>query len=360
MNIAINGFGRIGRQTFKLAMENPNVNIVAINDIAPIDILAQLLRYDSVYGFYDKDITVVLNGIEYTNINELTEIRKETGVLSGEIYLGVDDCNIRVFSESLQENLPWKDLSVDVVIESTGLFTKNKDAEGHIKAGAKKVVISAPSKGDQKADTFLIGVNEETYKGQLIVSNASCTTNCVGPVTAIIEGAFGIKKAGLTTIHSYTSSQSLVDGFSKNALKDLRRARNASQNIIPTTTGAAVSTTEVISSLKGKFDGCSLRVPVAVGSITDFTFLLNKKTTVEEVRNLFIKMSEDPKYEEVLEVTDDPIVSSDIIGSTASAIVDLNLIQVIDGDLLKIFAWYDNEMGYSARLIDMALNIDKK
>lgn len=333
--IAINGFGRIGRQAYKVALEKNNIEVVAINDLAPVEVSKHLLKYDSVYNTYEKTIEI-LNESEKT-------------------FLVVDGKKTEMIMISDPEKLPWKDMSIDVVLECTGRFEEDRASYAHIRAGAKRVVISAPAKGEGNVPTFLIGVNDQNYSNDEIVSNASCTTNNVGPVTKVILEKFGIKKAAITTIHSYTATQNLVDGFTKASGDDLRRSRAAAQNIVPSTTGAAISTTETLPQLKGKFDGMSVRVPTICGSLTDFTFLLERSTTKEEVKNAFIEASKDPRCKGVLEVTSDPIVSTDIIGKTASAIVDLELIKVIDGDLLKVLAWYDNEMGYSNRLIEMAL-----
>lgn len=332
IRVAINGFGRIGRSAFKVAYEayRGHLEIVAINDIADPKTLAHLLKYDTSYGKWQRQI------------------------LANENHITVDDTVIPVCAVKEPEKLPWKDLEVDVVIESTGRFTDEEGMKKHLQAGAKRVVLSAPAKGGG-VDTFLIGLNDDTYKGQPLINNASCTTNCIAPVAAIIDKAFGVKKAMMTTIHAYTADQNLQDG----PHKDLRRARAAAENIVPTTTGAALATTEVLPSLKGKFDGVSLRVPVSVGSISDFTFLLAKTVTVEQFNNAMKKASENEKYRGIVAVTEEPLVSSDIVGRSESAIVDLSLTQVVDGDMVKVFAWYDNEMGYSHRLIEQVINVGK-
>lgn len=323
MKIAINGFGRIGRAAFKIAMEK-DLEIVAINDLADTKTLANLLKFDSVYGRYDKKITF------------------------DEKSITVDGKNIPVFSEKNPQDLPWKNLEVDVVLECTGHFTSSEKSQAHIKAGAKKVIISAPAKDDE-TKTFIIGVNEKDYHGEEIISNASCTTNCIAPVAKIIEEKFGIEKAMMSTVHAYTGDQNLVDG----PHKDLRRARSAAMNIVPTTTGAAIAVTKTLPALKGKFDGMAIRVPVACGSLADFTFLLKKKTTKEEVNKTFMDLRNDPVLSKIMFLSDDPIVSSDIVGTSYSAIIDLPLTQLVDGDLLKIIAWYDNEMGYAHRLVEL-------
>ncbi len=324
--IAINGFGRIGRAAFKIALEKKNITVVAINDLTDAFTLAHLLKYDTAYGHYKKTVTA------------------ENGKL---IVEGVE---IPVFAEADPKKLPWKDLAVDVVLECTGRFTDLSGATQHITAGAKKVILSAPAKGDDGGvPTYLIGVNDTEYKGETVISNASCTTNSLAPVAKIINERFGIAKALMTTIHSYTGDQNLEDG----PHRDLRRARAASQNIVPTTTGAAIAVTQVIPELAGLFDGYSMRVPTIVVSLTDFTFVLKKKTTVEEMNDVLRQAASDPRYRQVLAVTDEPLVSSDFIGNPFSSIVDLSLTKVIDGDLVKVVAWYDNEWGYSNRLVEM-------
>ena len=333
IRVAINGFGRIGRQAFKVWFEKHRneMSIVAVNDLTDATVLAHLLKYDSVYGVWNQNVKGVDNQIE------------------------IDGLSVKVLSEKEPEKLPWKDLGIDVVIESTGRFTKEEDAGKHITAGAKKVVISAPGK---ETPTFLMGVNEEKYQGEDVINNASCTTNCVAPVAKVMQEKFGIKKAMMTTIHGVTAEQNLVDGPPPGGkAQDLRRARAAYVNIIPTTTGAAIATTEAIPDLEGKFDGVALRVPVIVGSISDCTFLLAKSTTVEEVNKTLTEAS--GKMKGILAVSDEPLVSTDIIGRSESAIVDLSLTQVVDGDMVKVLAWYDNEYGYSNRLIEQVIQVGK-
>lgn len=345
LKIAINGFGRIGRQFYRAFLEklekgeikDTDVEVVAVNDLTDPETLAHLLKFDSVYG-------ILPSHIEWTD--------KGSAKASGEI--SVDGRTMLVLSEPNPEKLPWKTLGVDVVIESTGRFVTEEDCKTHIKAGAKKVVLSAPAKkGNIK--TFVIGVNEDDLKDEKVISNASCTTNCVAPIMAIIGDNVGIKKSMMTTIHSYTADQVLVDG----PHKDLRRARSAGINIIPTTTGAAIATTEIIPSLEGLFDGLSIRVPTPVGSIADITIVTKREVTVPEINDLLIKESQTPRWKDIVICTDEPIVSTDIIGNPHSAIVDLSLTQVIDKDLLKIIAWYDNEWGYSNRLVEQAIQIGK-
>ncbi|OGF27163.1 type I glyceraldehyde-3-phosphate dehydrogenase [Candidatus Falkowbacteria bacterium RIFOXYB2_FULL_34_18] len=332
MNIAINGFGRIGRAVFKILQNRKNLKVVAINDLTDTGVLAHLLKYDSAYGIYDKQI----------------KAKKGSLVVGGREY--------RVLAERSPEKLPWKDLKVDVVIESTGFFRTREAASAHLLAGAKKVIISAPPKG-KEIKTFVMGVNEEKIKkSDKIISNASCTTNCLAPVTDCVRRNFGIKKAIMTTIHSYTADQRLVDG----PHTDLRRARAAAVNIVPTTTGAAVATTDTIPSLRGKFDGMAFRVPTLVGSLCDIVFVTVKKVDEQKVNNAFKKAAGSAKLKKFLSVSSEPLVSTDIIGNPASNIVDLSLTKVIGGDLLKVIAWYDNEWGYSNRMVDMVEYINKK
>lgn len=330
MNIAINGFGRIGRAAFKIALEK-GFNVVAINDLTDSKTLASLLMFDSVYGKYNHNVSaqehvIVVDGKEYS-----------------------------VFAEKEPVKLPWKDLGVDVVLECTGKFTNNNDCQGHLQAGAKKVIISAPAK-DDTTPTYVIGVNEKEYKGETIISNASCTTNCIAPIAKIIEEKFGVSKAMMSTVHAYTADQNLVDG----PHKDARRARSAAINIVPTSTGAAIAAAKTVPTLQNKFDGLAIRVPVPVGSLADFTFLFKKTTSVDEVNQV---IQETIKNDEVLSkivlLSRDPIVSSDVVGTTYSTIIDLPLTQVVDGDMVKIIAWYDNEMGYSYRLVEMAEFINR-
>src|SRR3989344_8715932 len=353
IRVAINGFGRIGRSAFKVYFEKhrQTLEVVAINDLVDAKTLAHLLKYDSVYGIWEHEVKGTPTSQENKpGLNELqTGFEKEAGILE------VDGSKIKIFTTEDPTKLPWKDLGIDVVIESTGRFTKLEEASKHITAGAKKVVISAPAK---ETPTVLLGVNEDTYQGQDVINNASCTTNCIAPVAKVMQDAFGIKKAMMTTIHAVTAEQNLVDGPPPGGKAgDLRRARAASVNIIPTTTGAAIATTEAIPGLRGKFDGVALRVPVLCGSISDFTFLLNKKVTVAEVNKALADAA--AKSKGILAVSSDPLVSSDIIGRSESAIVDLSLTQVVDGDMVKVFAWYDNEWGYANRLVEQVIRIGR-
>jgi glyceraldehyde 3-phosphate dehydrogenase len=325
--IAINGFGRIGRAAFKIALEKQGLEVVAINDLTDPQNLAYLLKYDTVYGRYNKPVS------------------------AGKDYLLVKNKKIPVFAEPDPAKLPWKKLKVDTVLECTGFFTEKDGAAKHLKAGAKKVIISAPTKSDDLV-TVVKGVNEEKANGQKIFSNASCTTNCASPVMAILETAFGIEKSLMSTIHAYTATQKIVDGPDK---KDFLRGRAAAQNIVPSTTGAAKAVVKTLPTLKDKFDGISIRVPVACGSLTDFVCLLKKNVTEKEINQVFIKYSKMPRFKNILATSSDPIASSDIIGTTASAIVDLNYTRVVGGNLVKVLAWYDNEWAYSARLVEMSI-----
>lgn len=326
IKIAINGFGRIGRAAFKVAITKPNIKVVAINDLMPPETLAHLLKYDTVYGRYERKV-------EYDSKNLIVD---------GQKYL--------ITSEKDPSLLPWKKLGVDVVLECTGRFTKKQDAALHLKAGAKKVVLSAPAKGGG-VPTYILGVNTLEKIKESVISNASCTTNCIAPIADVMVKEFGVEKAMMSTVHSYTADQNLVDG----PHKDLRRARTAAQNIVPTTTGAAIATTEVIPKLKEKFDGMAIRVPTACVSLSDFTFVLKrKKVTKTQVNSALRKAAHSKQLKGIMEVTTEPLVSSDFIGNPASVIVDLSLTQVVGGNLVKVVGWYDNEWGYSNRLVEMA------
>lgn len=332
--VAINGFGRIGRTVFKILMDRDDVEVVAVNDLTDNETLAHLLKYDTNYGAYDKTVE------------------------SNEEHLTVDGQTIEVLSEPEPAKLPWGDKDVDIVIESTGRFVRPEKAIDHVKAGAKKVIISAPAKGEEAAaaTTIVLGVNDvDLDESGDVLSNASCTTNCVGPVTAVMHNEFGIAKAMITTVHSYTADQNLQDG----PHKDKRRARAAAQNIVPTTTGSAIATSRVIPDLEGKFDGMAMRVPTSIVSITDFTILTKKDTSIEEVNNVFKEAAEQPFYKGILAVTDEPLVSSDLIGNSHSAIVDLSLTNVVDGNMVKVVAWYDNEWGFSNRLAELVADTGK-
>ena len=323
--IAINGFGRIGRNFFKIALARSDMEIVAINDLTDAPTLAYLLKYDSTYGVYDQ------------------EVRAEGDELI------VDGKRYKVLAEKDPENLPWGELGVDVVVECTGLFTKTEDAKKHIAAGAKKIVISAPAK-DEGARTIVLGVNEEALSAEDdIISNASCTTNCITPVMAVIEENFGIEKAMMTTVHAYTASQRLLDA----PAKDLREARAAAENIVPTTTGASKAAALALPAVKGKFAGLSVRVPVPVVSLADFVILVKKDTNIEEINHAFKTAATEARFAGILSATDEPLVSSDFRGNSYSCTVDMQLTDVVGGNMIKVVSWYDNEWGYSSRLVEI-------
>ncbi len=330
--IAINGFGRIGRNAFKIAFERDDLEIVAINDLTDTKTLAHLLKYDSNYGIYHQPVTF------------------------DDQHIIVNGTPIQVFAKTDPAELPWKDLAIDVVIESTGLFVDPAKAKAHVDpAGAKKVVISAPAKGEG-ANTIVLGVNEDELEiaGE-IISNASCTTNCITPVMAVLEQAFGIEKAMMTTVHSYTASQRLQDA----PAKDLREARAAAENIVPTTTGASIAAAQAMPSLKGVFGGMSVRVPTPVVSLSDFVVITKRDVTADEVNDVFKKAASEPYYQGILAVTEEELVSSDFKGNSHSAIVDLSLTAVVGGNMLKVVAWYDNEWGYSNRLVELTADVGK-
>lgn len=330
--LGINGFGRIGRNAFKIAFERSDLEIVAINDLTDTKTLAYLLKHDSNYGTYQYDVTY-----DDTNI-----------IVNGK--------HVKVLAEKDPAVLPWGDLGVELVIESTGRFTAKEDAEKHITGGgAKRVIISGPSKSDG-VDTIVLGANDDSIKGSSdVVSNASCTTNSLGAVMAILDSEFGVEKSLLTTVHSYTASQVVQDAPSK----DLREGRNAAENIVPTTTGAAIAVTKTLPQLEGKFDGLSIRVPTPVVSISDVTALLSRDVTVEEINGVFKKAAADPFYQGILAVSEEPLVSRDYIGDSHSGTVDLLLTKVVGGNLIKIAVWYDNEWGYSNRLVELVADLGK-
>jgi len=327
--IAINGFGRIGRSAFKIARERSDIEIVAVNDLTDVKTLAYLLKHDSNYGTYGREVTFDDNN------------------------LIIDGKPVRVLAERDPSQLPWADMGVDIVIESTGRFTKKEDAEQHIKAGARRVVLSGPAKSDG-IDTIVLGANEDSIAGSSqVISNASCTTNSLGVVMAILEAEFGVEKSMLTTIHSYTATQALQDG----PAKDLREGRNAAENMVPSTTGAAIAVTKTLPQLTGKFDGLSVRVPTPVVSISDVTVLLGRDATVEEINDVFRRAAKEPFYQGILDVSEEPLVSRDYIGNSHSGIVDLLLTKVVGGNLAKIMVWYDNEWGYSNRLVELVADV---
>ncbi len=326
IKVGINGFGRIGRLVFRayLKAKKENFEIVAVNDITDAKTLAHLLKYDSIHKILNEDVKY------------------------GEDYIEVDGKKIKVLSIRNPEELPWKELGVDVVVESTGLFRQREKAAMHLKAGAKKVIISAPAKGEDI--TIVLGVNHEMYDPEkhIIISNASCTTNCLAPVAKVLNDKFGIEKALMTTVHSYTADQRIMDA----PHKDLRRARAAAMSIIPTTTGAAVATTKVIPALEGKMHGMAMRVPTFDGSVVDLVAELSKKVTKEEI-NAAMKEAAEGELKGILQYTEDPIVSVDIIGNAHSSIFDALSTMVIQDNLVKVVSWYDNEWGYSNRVVDL-------
>ena len=327
--IAINGFGRIGRSAFKIARERSDLEIVAINDLTDTKTLAYLLKHDSNYGEYGRQVDVT------------------------EDELIVDGKPVKVLAEKDPTNLPWGEMNVDVVIESTGLFTDKDGASKHLTAGAKRVVISGPTKSDG-VDTIVLGTNDSKIKGATpIISNASCTTNSLGAVMAVLDAEFGVEKSMLTTVHSYTASQRLQDA----PAKDLREGRNAAENMVPTTTGAAIAVTKTLPQLTGKFDGLSVRVPTPVVSLSDVTALLRRDVTVEQVNEAFKKAAADSFYQGILGVSEEPLVSRDFIGNSHSGIVDLPLTKVVGGNMVKIMVWYDNEWGYSNRLVELVADV---
>ncbi len=328
IRVAINGFGRIGRAFLKIAWDNPMIEIVAVNDLGSIESLAYLLKYDTVYKMWPKSI-----------MHDATSIM-------------IDGKRVQFVSEKDGTKLPWRDLKIDVVVESTGLFTSYNKAKFHIDAGAKKVVISAPAKdepGASSAATILMSVNENKFGTCDITSNASCTTNAASPIIGIMHETLGIEKAILNTVHGYTASQALVDGPSK---KDLREGRAAAQNIVPSSTGAAIAVTQAYPELSGLFDGISIRVPVPAGSIVDVTFIAKRATTAEEVNAILTKAASDPRWKKVFDVTTEPLVSSDILGNSHASIADLAMTRVVGGNLVKVMGWYDNEMGYTYTLVE--------
>src|SRR3989338_1985915 len=342
IKVGINGFGRIGREFLKVAWERPEIEIVAVNDLGNVANLAYLLKYDTVYKKWEEDIKV------------------------GGDNLIIGGKKIKILSEKDPSQLPWKALNIDVVVESTGLFTTYEKSKMHLDAGAKKVVISAPASAKATAgkpateevhgETILLGVNEEKFGTCDITSNASCTTNAASPLISILHEALGIEKAILNTVHGYTASQALVDGPSK---KDLREGRAAAQNIVPSSTGAAIAVTKAFPELTNLFDGISIRVPVLAGSIVDITFISKRETSTEEVNEILKKASQDKRWANVFAVTEEALVSSDILGSHYGSIADLAMTRVVGGNLVKVLGWYDNEMGYTYTLVDHVIKTGK-
>ena len=335
VRVAINGFGRIGRAFLKIAWERPEIEIVAVNDLGSLESLAYLLKYDTVYRTWGHEVSVVEGGMT------------------------IDGKMVKFIGEKDTTKLPWKDLNIDVIVESTGLFTAYEKAKFHIDQGARKVVISAPSKGDGTVpgEMILLGVNEEKFGTCDITSNASCTTNASSPLIGILDEAIGIEKALLNTTHAYTGTQALVDGPSK---KDLREGRAAAQNIVPSSTGAAIAVGKVYPKLDGLFDGISIRVPVPAGSIVDITFIAKRSTTAEEVNAILTKAASEDRWKGVFAVTNVPLVSSDILGESHASLADLAMTRVVGGNLVKVLAWYDNEMGYTHTLVEHVIKTGSK
>lgn len=339
IKVAINGCGRIGRAFIKMTFDNDQIDIVAVNDLGSLENIAYLLKYDTAHGISKQEVEVkkdklVING------------NPKSSKMSGRR-------EIKFLSEKDPSKLPWGDLGIDVVVESTGVFKTQEKAQAHIDAGAKRVVISSPS---ADAKTILMGINEAELNTCQISSNASCTTNAGSPVIEVLRETIGIEKAMLNTVHGYTATQKMVDSPDE---KDFRKGRAGAQNIIPSTTGAAKATTRVITELDGKFDGIAMRVPVISGSLVDITFIAKKDTTPEEINEIFQKASKDPRWEGILAVTDEPIVSSDIVGNPYASIIDLQFTRVVGGNLVKVLAWYDNEMGYTTTLIKHVIKAGK-
>ncbi|MCX6757283.1 MAG: type I glyceraldehyde-3-phosphate dehydrogenase [Candidatus Nomurabacteria bacterium] len=336
IKVGINGFGRIGRAFLKIAWERPEIEIVAVNDLGDVANLAYLLKHDTVYRTWNHDVKA--NGQEL--------------VIDGKV--------VKVLAEKDPANLPWGAMAVDVVVESTGLFVTFDKANAHVKAGAKKVVISAPAKegdGSVQGETILLGVNEDKFGTCAVTSNASCTTNAASPLIAILHEVLGIEKAVLNTVHGYTASQSIVDGPNK---KDFREGRAAAQNIVPASTGAAIAVTKAFPELTNLFDGISMRVPVPAGSIVDITFISKKPTTAQEVNDILKKAAMDPKWSRIFSVTEEALVSSDILGESHASIAQLDLTRVVGGNLVKVMGWYDNEMGYTHTLVEHVIKTGLK
>lgn len=328
-NVAINGLGRIGRAALKIILDTPELNLVAANDVATAENLSYLLRFDTVYGRYDKPV----------------EIRDGRLIIGGQ--------SVRLLSEKDPAKLPWKESAIDLVFECTGRFTRREDLEKHLQAGAKKVILSAPSKSEEIL-TAVHGVNHPGGN-PTVVSCASCTTNCIAPVAEIMSRRIGVKKAVMTTVHAYTASQNLVDG----PHKTIRRGRAGAANLVPTSTGAALATVKILPQYRNKFHGLAVRVPIPVGSLVDLVFVTERRTTVEEVNRIFTEEADSPNYKGVLGVTTDPAVSSDIIKDSRASVVDLGMTQVVDGDLVKVLSWYDNEWGYVSQMVRSAVSMVK-
>jgi glyceraldehyde 3-phosphate dehydrogenase len=326
--VGINGLGRIGRAALKIILDTPQLDLIAVNDIVPVENLAYLLKYDTVYGRFGKTVSV------------------EDGDLV------IDDKRYKMLNEKDPAQLPWGDLGVEIVLECSGVFTRREDMVKHIDAGAQYVLLSAPAKSEDVA-TIVHGVNTGAGEAETIASCASCTTNAITPVVEVMTRRVGVKKAIMTTVHAYTSSQKIVDSPSKS----VRRGRAGAANLVPTSTGAAIATTKALPELKGRFDGVAVRAPVPCGSIADIIFVAERETTVDEINRIFREEADTDRYRGILGVTDDPWVSSDIIGDPRASVVDLEMTQVVDGDLVKVMTWYDNEWGYTAQLVRQAVDI---
>ncbi|OGI77785.1 type I glyceraldehyde-3-phosphate dehydrogenase [Candidatus Nomurabacteria bacterium RIFCSPHIGHO2_02_FULL_41_18] len=338
IRVGINGFGRIGRAFLKVAWERPEIEIVAVNDLGDIGNMAYLLKYDTVYGKWKHE-----------------DIKHDGD------YLVIDDRKVKVFSERDPSKLPWKDLGIDVVVESTGIFITYASSKVHLDAGAKRVVVTAPMKDEPKSGvegaTVLMGINEEKFDTCVITSNASCTTNAGSPLIAILDEELGIEKAVLNTVHALTNSQPTVDSFNKH---NVREGRAGGHNIVPTSTGAAIAVTKAFPKLSGLFDGISVRVPIVSGSIVDITFVSKKNTTVEEVNRILKSAATKPRWKDIFAVTEEELVSSDILGTRYGAIADLKMTRVVGGNLVKVLGWYDNEMGYTYTLVDHVIKTGSK
>jgi glyceraldehyde 3-phosphate dehydrogenase len=328
--VGINGFGRIGRAAFKIILDTPELELVGVNDIMPLDNLAYLLKYDTAYGRYEKDVE------------------------AGDSALIVDGKEYEFFAERNPTQLPWGELDVDIVFECTGIFRKEEDLKKHLEAGAKFVILSAPAKSEG-VPTIVHGVNVPEDDSVRYLSCASCTTNCITPVVEVMKRRIGVENAIMTTIHAYTSTQAIVDGPSKK----IRRGRAAAANFVPTSTGAAIATTKVLPELEGRFDGVAVRAPIPVGSISDIIFVTKRETSIDEVNNIFREEADSDKYKGILGVAEDPIVSSDVIGDSHASIVDLGMTQVVNGTLVKIMSWYDNEWGFTSQMIREGVRVAK-
>ncbi|MGD2105115.1 MAG: type I glyceraldehyde-3-phosphate dehydrogenase [Anaerolineae bacterium] len=328
--VAINGFGRIGRAAFKIILDTPELELVGVNDIMPLDNLAYLLKYDTAYGRYEKDV----------------QVKDSALVVEGKEY--------QFFAERDPSQLPWAELDLDIAFECTGLFRKKEDLEKHLEAGARFVILSAPAKSEG-VPTVVHGVNVPEDESVRYLSCASCTTNCITPVVEVMKRRIGVENAIMTTIHAYTSTQAIVDGPSKK----IRRGRAAAANFVPTTTGAAIATTKVIPELEGRFDGVAVRAPIPVGSISDIIFVTERETSVEEINDIFREEASSDKYRGILGVAEDPIVSSDIVGDSHASVVDVGMTQVVNGTLIKIMSWYDNEWGFTSQMIREGVRVAK-